>query len=426
MRHRASDEGGFSLIELMVALMIFAVVIAGVAAGTDAALELARNNRHRSTAAHLAAAQIERTRALPVLGVPLNQTVTTAQVGGVTYTVTQDAAWTSPTATQPSCNVPNATPSGQVLAYLRVRVRVTWTHMGAVQPVQSETLLTPPVGALAPTRGHVGVTVVDRNGRPLEGLSVGLGPVNGAATATQLTTEDGCAFFVGVAPGNYDVILATTGWVDRQGSQPSRQTVGVTAGNVSTARFDYDQAATIQVTAVALPGTAAVPTTMQVTVANPNLTSLTKVLAWSATATDVGPLFPYASGYQLWAGGCADADPTFARYTGGSRGLPVATDPGVQGSATVTLTGQPVTVVAGAGTPEAGVTLRAVHTGSATCPAGAEILTFAAATDALGQIQLALPFGAWQIEAVNRTTQTPATVTIQPATATLPVQVTVQ
>jgi prepilin-type N-terminal cleavage/methylation domain-containing protein len=46
---RGADDGGFSMIELMVSLSIFAVVVAGVATAMDAALDLVRHNRQRST-----------------------------------------------------------------------------------------------------------------------------------------------------------------------------------------------------------------------------------------------------------------------------------------------------------------------------------------------------------------------------------------
>ena len=66
------------------------------------------------------------------------------------------------------------------------------------------------------------------------------------------------------------------------------------------------------------------------TVANSNLTvgykSFQQSATGSGTTRTITPLFPYASGYQVWAGDCADADP--AAYTGGSRGAVLASDPG--------------------------------------------------------------------------------------------------
>jgi type II secretory pathway pseudopilin PulG len=414
---RHGDEGGYSVVELLAAITIFAMVFAAVSFGISSALDVNRNNRNRSVAAYLAARQLEEARGVPFDSVAVGQTVTTATAGGADttpYTVTQDVSWVAPATTSSSCNVPNGS-SGAALAYKRLTVRVTWPDMRGVQPVASQTLLTPPVGAYDPNDGHIAVQLFDRNAAPLAGQPVTL---SGPAGATQLSTGDGCAFFAYLDPGTYTVSLATAGYVDRQGDQPATQTAAVQASQITTLSFDYDQAATVQVGLVPPPG-AAVADGIAVTVANPGLAVGTKVFAGSGLTRTVGPLFPYASGYQVWAGDCTDADPQ--GYPGGSRGPTLATDPGGNPSSTGTaaLAAVDVAVRQADGTPVAGATVQAVHAAGPGCPSG-ETLTTTAVTDAAGNLLLALPYGTWTLEATSPAGTTQPQVALDPGSATIP------
>ena len=82
------------------------------------------------------------------------------------------------------------------------------------------------------------------------------------------------------------------------------------------------------------------------TVANSNLTvgykSFQQAGTGSGATRTITPLFPYASGYQVWAGDCADADP--AAHTGGSRGAVLASNPGATTSGSAALDAVDVTV----------------------------------------------------------------------------------
>jgi prepilin-type N-terminal cleavage/methylation domain-containing protein len=200
----AEAEAGFSLVELMVALSIFAVVVAAAATGMDAALDLARNNRQRSTAAYVASQEIEKVRAAfsadtstPAIG---QTSTTTPAVNGLVFTVTKQVSWTNPGSNPDPCTATGTSPTGQVLAYKRVRVRVTWSGMGSTQAVSSETLLTPPTASAG--LGSLVVTAVDRNNVKLTGLSV-LRAASGTTPAeTQTIGEDGCVLFTNLPAAN--------------------------------------------------------------------------------------------------------------------------------------------------------------------------------------------------------------------------------
>ena len=401
MLRRPARQDGYSVVELMVAVTIFALVFAAVSLGMGRALELNRGNRNRSAGAYLAARQLEEVRAVATgdfEDVLLGRTVTTSGV----YTITQDVTWTSPGSTSTSCNVP--TGSGAALAYKRITVTVTWPDMGGVAPVVSQTLLTPPGGIYDPNDGHVLVQVFDRNAVPLAGHTVAL---SGPESASQPTTAEGCVFFAYLDPGSYTVTLNSTGYVGRQGDQPATQNVAVAATQISTLQFDYDRAATLGVTlsTPSGPPTAAIPSGIALTVANSNLTvgtkSFSEASTGSGTPRTVRPLFPYSSGYQVWAGDCADADPdgTPDLYPGTTRGPVLASNPAVTTSGTATLGAVDVTVrqTTATGTLMSGATVSGIHAAGTGCTAG-ETLTSATLT-AAGKLRLALPYGTWKIRA---------------------------
>jgi type II secretory pathway pseudopilin PulG len=414
------------MVELLVAITVFALVFAAVTLGIGRALDLNRGNRNRSAGAYLAARQLEEVRSRPFDQVALGRTTcayTSPSPCSVPapYTVTQDVVWTAPGSTTSSCNVPTG---GGALAYKRVTVTITWPDMSGVAPITSQTLLTPPSGSFDPNEGHILVQAYDRNAGPLAGHTVTL---TGPETASQPTTAEGCVFFAYLDPGDYDVTLSTSGYVDRQGVQPAVQTVAVQAGQISNLQFDYDRAATLRVSLTA-PANAQLPAGLALTVANSNLTVGTLSFQEASTGTGVTrtvtPLFPYASGYEVWTGDCADADP--ASHPGGSRAAALASSPGATTNGTAVLDAVDVVVrwntTSGPVIPNA--TISASHGAVTGCPAGAT-LTTTTRTNASGQLRLALPYGSWTIRAtatawpITGRTGT-ATVTLDPVTGAVP------
>jgi type II secretory pathway pseudopilin PulG len=415
------------MVELIVAVTVFALVFAAVSLGIGRVLELNRGNRNRSAAAYLAARQLEEVRAKAFDQVTLGRTTcaytnTSCNLPSH-YTVFQDVAWAAPGSTTSSCDVPSA--SGSALAYKRVTVTVTWPDMRGVVPVTTQTLLTPPGGTYDPNDGHILVQVFDRDALPLGGQTVS---ITGPETASQTTTTDGCAFFPYLDPGTYTASLSTTGYVDRQGNQPATQTVGVVATQISRLQFDYDEAATLSVGLVA-PSGSVTPSGIALTVANSSLTVGTKSFQESSTGSGttrtVTPLFPYASGYQVWTGDCADADP--GSYTGGSRGAVLASNPGATttgGAAALDAVDVTVRFSTLLGLPVADATITATHTGGTGCPGG-DTLTTTTLTNPGGQLRLALPYGTWTIRATGTTlpytgATGSATVTLDPVSSAVP------
>ena len=421
MSGRAGRQDGYSVVELLVALTVFALVFAAVSMGIGRALEVNRGNRNRSAAAYLAARELEEVRAQSFSSVTLGRTTcvytTTSCNLPSPYTVVQDVAWASPGSTTTSCDVP--TSSGAALAYKRVTVTVTWPDMNGVAPVTSQTLLTPPGGTFDPNDGHILVQAFDRDALPLAGKTVSL---SGPATVSQTTTSDGCAFFSYLDPGTYTATITTSGYVDRQGNQPATQSVGVTASQITRVQFDYDEAATLSVGLVA-PSGAVLPTGtygIAMTVANSNLTvgykSFQQAATGSGTTRTINPLFPYASGYQVWAGDCADADP--AAYAGGSRGAVLASNPAATTSGSANLDAVDVVVKRG-GVAVSGAAIQAIHAAGTGCTSG-ETLTTTTTTDSAGKLRLALPYGTWTIRATSGTRTATGSVILDPVSPAVP------
>jgi type II secretory pathway pseudopilin PulG len=418
---RRVRQDGYSVVELLVAVTVFALVFAAVSIGIGRALEVNRGNRNRSAAAYLAARQLEEVRAKTFSSVALGRTTcvytTTSCNLPAPYTVVQDVAWASPGTTSTTCDVPAT--SGSTLAYKRVTVTVSWPDMGGVAPVSSQTVLTPPGGSYDPNDGHILVQVFDRDALPLGGQTVS---ITGPESASQVTTSDGCAFFAYLDPGTYTATLPSSTYVDRQGNRPATQSVGVTASQITKAQFDYDEAATLSVALIA-PSGAVIPTGtygVAMTVANSNLTVGTKSFQQSATGSGttrtITPLFPYTSGYQVWAGDCADADP--AAYTGGSRGAVLASNPAATISGSANLDAVDV-IVKRTGVAVSGATIQASHAAGTGCTAG-ETLTTTSTTDSTGKLRLALPYGTWTIRATSGSRTATGSVTLDPVTTTIP------
>ncbi|HWC43908.1 MAG TPA: hypothetical protein VHK02_18135 [Actinomycetota bacterium] len=423
MPRRPLRQDGYSVVELLVAVTVFALVFAAVSIGIGRALEVNRGNRNRSAAAYLAARQLEEVRAKTFSSVALGRTTcvytTTSCNLPSPYTVVQDVAWASPGSTSTTCDVPAT--SGSTLAYKRVTVTVTWPDMGGVAPVTSQTLLTPPGGTFDANDGHILIQAFDRDALPLAGQTVS---ITGPQSASQTTSSDGCAFFAYLDPGTYTATMSTTGYVDRQGNQPATQSVGVTASQITKVQFDYDQAATLSVGLVAPSGSVIPNGTygIAMTVANSNLTVGTKSFQQSATGSGttrtVTPLFPYASGYQVWAGDCADADP--ATYSGGSRGTVLAANPAGTTSGSASLDAVDV-VVKRSGVAVSGATIQATHAAGTGCTAGETLTTPSGnTTDSTGKLRLALPYGAWTVRATSGSRTATASVTLDPVSTAVP------
>lgn len=386
----ARDERGFTIIEVVIAMLVFTVLIGAIATSQGSTMNLIRTDRHRSVAANLAADEMDTVRSTDFTDLPVGQTQTVRDVDGIQYTVTRESSWVTAGATSGACDAP----SGADPAYLHVEVAVTWPVMSGVQPVRSSTIVTPPVGTYDENSGHIAVKVVDRDALPASGIQVSIaGPQN----QSQVTTSDGCAFFAFLTPGTYTVTASATGYVDDQGVAAPTQPASVVVGGTTSILFMYDRAATLELTLLGKDTGSAAPVSVAVALYNSHIQPTgIQVFAGSGSPRQITGLFPYADGYEAWAGDCADADPVFY---GAARDAPIATEPGQVTSGTVLLPEIRVTVQQdlGGGTmaPVPDRQVDVLHGPDPGCPAGA---TFPiGTTDAQGELVFAVPYGTWTV-----------------------------
>ncbi len=278
-------------------------------------------------------------------------------------------------------------------------VSVFWADMRGVSPAESSTILSPPVGSYDPNNGHIAVKVLGSDATPLGGVPV---TVTASGFNRNLTTtSDGCAFFAFVPPASYTVTLGAVGYVDRQGSASPSQVTGVTSGAISSVAFDYDRAAALTLT-MGSTGGGSFPSNLSVEVGNAALVPTgSKEFPGSGAIRTVGNLYPYADGYEAWAGSCADADPEgkdgngLAFWPGASRDPGFDTAPG--GATTGTVNMPTVELHYGDTSVSSGThSIIATHLADNGCPTGLQytIGTFSGPATSL----VALPYGTWTFQ----------------------------
>jgi type II secretory pathway pseudopilin PulG len=396
--------GGFGLIELIISLTIFSILIGGVVVSIGAGLALARNNRERTVAANLAAQQMDQIRQTAFTSLTIGQAPDqTVYVDGVPYTIGQNLEWVGASATQGECDSTTTTPQ-----VLRATVDVSWTNMKAIQPVRTTTMLAPPIGSYSSTSGHIAVRVRDSNAVPLGGVPV---RVQGTGVDRYVTTTDtnaaspGCAFFGFLTPQTYTVSLNTSGYVDRQGSVTPSQSVGVNNGQVASVAFDYDRAATLNLTIAGING-GSPANAMAISLGNTGyLPAGTKAFAGTGSTRALSNLFPFNDGYDAWAGDCADADPegknasNVSYWPGASRDDPFNVDPAVATSGTVDAASVLVNFTRTSGS--GAVTVNAVHANDPKCTTGETVAVASFTVNA--STTVALPYGTWTLQISGKT-----------------------
>jgi prepilin-type N-terminal cleavage/methylation domain-containing protein len=409
-----SDDGGFSLIEVVVALMILGILAAAVSVTLLDGLAVSKAGRDRVAAANLAAREIEIARnqfnassadalALAASGTTTNPNPLGAggsEVDGTDFTVTRSVSWL------PTGNGVSACDGGSLVNHpsLRVDVDVAWPNMRFAKPITSTTLLTPPKGLLGETPlAFLAVKVLNAAGQPQSGVLVSAtGPGGGF---TQTTDAAGCAVLQVGAAGTYTVVTDMSGWVDQTGTQRAEKSVVAVQGSLARMQTTYDRAAALDVTVVTDAGYGFPTTNPAINYTRPNvpLASSRIVLPNAGGVTRISGLWPTLDGYSPWAGACDDSDPA-GPPTGGSRQPPVVISPGGVGSAQARLAPLQISVFEdddgdGSGPALSGATVTAY---SMACAAGgAEAVLALGNTDAAGELKSSLPHGQWYLQVTH-------------------------
>jgi prepilin-type N-terminal cleavage/methylation domain-containing protein len=417
----AERDAGLSLVELMVAIVLFGLLATAVMTTLNYTINTTRNDRNRVAAATLAQRELEIVRNQFYNGqqgqgpktITVNQVTNPSPlpggtsgsplvVDGTEYTVVREATWSN-SAGGGTASSPCENGGTNELAYLKVHVEVTWKKMGSIQPVTSDTLLTPPKGTYTSDTGHIGVKVVDRDGKPQAGVPV---TITGPSSQSGATASDGCAVFAFLPVGSYTVTMTDTGFVNSKNEPAPSYPASVQVGAITRLAVDYDRAATLQV-ALAAPGGYTLPTPTAVGVVighSALLPSGRATYNGTGSSRTISSLFPFSGGYEVWAGTCLDADPQFY---GGSRPALAAATPGSSTAVSVPLYPVDLLVKESDGDLEVGKTIIAKHVvngslgGDAGCPSGPGIpgeTHTLGITDGTGRVAGSLPMGSWQFE----------------------------
>ena len=343
---RLAPERGDTIIEVMVAAIMVALVAGATLTGYAQVAHMTSTERHRVQASSLAELDQARLRSLTITqlaGAPGNRAVSET-VDGTTYTITSRSQYVSGTSAAMSCTTgPTTTTADEV----EITSTVTWSPGNDARlPVIVHGLVTPAEG------GSLVITATNPSGAGLPGITA---TPSGPTTVSPLATDvNGCAIFGGLAGGSYTIGFADPGYVDVNGNANPTQTKTVipteTAGPVNV---QMGQAATINAIFTTTWGGSTVAAASDQIVATQNLMtpayrvfgtdSTSGASGFSASITTGATIFPFASAYLVFAGGCDDP------LTPASAEQPVIVSPG--GTSAVTLPEPAMLVMVWSGTP---------------------------------------------------------------------------
>lgn len=378
------------LIEVVVSAALVSIVAIGVFAGIDGPSAISSTDQQRAIASSLAQQDQDRLRGMRVADLANYQQTQPVTVAGVAYNVTSKAEWVADSSGTVSCS------SGSSQAnYLKLSSAVSWPSIGKAAPVSLVSLMTPPAGGLGSNRGNLSIQLQDQAGNPVVGVPVDI-HVPGVSTLT--TNSAGCAFYGYLPVGTYNATFSQLGYVDPGGSNSVAMSgLSVTNGTTTTPQHNYAQAAQVAVSFTTKVGGTPQPAQAQsMTLTSPNLPgagSLTPPAAPAPQSTlTASGLYPFTSGYGVYAGGCASANPTGYSQTEAS----VAVQPG--GSSAVTVFEPPIAVQVNGptGLPLNGANVRVTPTG-----AGCSDVYPKLATGSSGTVTTGLPYGTYRVCADN-------------------------
>jgi prepilin-type N-terminal cleavage/methylation domain-containing protein len=396
---RPRRDEGLTLIEVVVAMSIFAVASAIVLGLLVETTRVVGGNINRTTAANVAASQIESIRTSAASDIADGTTISTVTERGTVYTIKQVAKYSDAGSSTSVC-----AGSGSSLTYKLVTILVTWPKMGSIKPVRSDTLKAVSVGSgtssLNSSNGALALQVSNAAGAALPNVAVNA--TSGSTTVAGKSDDDGCIVYTNLAVGSWTVTASVAGYSGTGNVQAaSISGLTVTAGGLTRATLYYDTAASVAVT-LDSPATAVVPATLPLRIGGTYLTEYglstcpTTVTASCTTGVPgtIKGLFP--DNYTVKVGSCAESPSSSAvidlrgATTTPSLVLPV-------GAPTVTVrntVGQAVSAR----------TITFTHTAQTTtgCTSG-ETYTATSSGTTTGTA-VAIPYGTWTVSTTSKTT----------------------
>lgn len=433
-RRAVSSDGGFSMVEVLVAMVLLLLVAASGASLVVQGIRNTKNSNYRAQAATVANELIEQYRDAATYkcawetpepagcGSPFAIKVATGTVSlppdvqtSTQFTATQTTEYQDKASTA-SCSSTGQGGSAALQPVLAITESVTWPNM-EVKPVVSHTELTPPVGVFSTSTGDILATVSNEAGGPVAGATVTVTDSTNAVS-TYTTDSNGCVFAAHLPAGAAKVVLSKTGYIDRQESLTTTFPLTVVSQKVVSQKFIYD--VQDQLTPAFAPASSwpnSVPfltpvSSLPVTVANSGIAG-TGTYQLPNAAGLASPVYPYSSYYSIYAGRCPDANP--AASVNSDPITQVATSPGSLTAATVPLYPMTVNVTDALHKPVDLKMAETANSGSLTCTSlqtydlGGPTVTLTPATYVVG-----VPLGTFQLQGTDGTrSSTVQTITIK-------------
>lgn len=250
----ARRNGGFTYVEILVAILVFTLMSAGAAAGLVQASKSVGRAKQESIATKLAAAALDDVRTMryddigivggnPTGTIPATQTKT---VSGVTYTLASDVDYVDDQSPGQARNYVN---------YKRVKVSVAPASASTAAVTQTTIVAPPAIGAVVGKATAI-VTVVDAvTGQAIPGVSV---VIDGSTSdpRTDVSDGNGIVLFAGLEPSatsttdpkyNYRLTATATGWTTHSTTSPSVMVQHLAASQTWNATIKMFRPATVNV-----------------------------------------------------------------------------------------------------------------------------------------------------------------------------------
>ena len=407
LRRRLAVDRGFSLIEAVVALSILAVVSTSFAYGLSLTMRVTRDDRLRQQATHLAERELE------VVRNTFQHADKSGQLGAIAATtVTNGSPLPGGTAGQPlvvdgrsftvertnslqlAGNGASPCDGGGSVDYLTimVNVRVSWKDSGTSHDVESNTMLTPIKGVEGDV-GYLAVKLTDSSNTGTENVPVVASGPSGPFTRN--TADDGCAVFMLSTAGDYKLKVDSAGYANFEGFQKVEKTVTLELGKLKVWPLSYERSSSLRVTYTTAVGHQLPSPLPGLTLFNSGIAGGELHPAAAANPLTVSGLWPFQSGYSVWAGSCDQSDPD-RNGLGYPRPTAVVTSPGVPKDTTVLLAPVQIRTVTGT-VPIDGVALAAEPSSTLGCDSNDSRLNLGI-TSGGGYLRTSLPAGSWLIE----------------------------
>jgi Tfp pilus assembly protein PilV len=368
-----SAESGDTLIEVVISAALISLVVVAVLFGLDSTNRATANSRARSQADVLAQQDEERLRSEPIRKLDEIERKETRKIGATTYTVTTTAKYIADATSTASC-----TSSVAKADYLKTISTVTWPSMGPGGGVVETGVISPPADSAL-------IVQVEESGTPLAGATVdAIGPSPSTSKYELETSANGCAVLA-LSPGEYEINVSKTGYVDLNGyvntdsDNSVTRTVYLPAETTTKEGYEIGRAGTLKVSFTELGSVA--PEGDSFTIFNTKMAEPrtfpqpSTIGTYKQNIESPASIFPFTTDYTVYAGTCEADLPT---RNGQSRNPEIPVLPGKSAEVQVPLAPINVKVLESKGLPEKPVQNAVVRLEDTGCNTSREFKTTSA------------------------------------------------